>query len=678
LSSLNNDAGTIMTNANRIVVSGATLILSPELAKHFGNSEALILQQVHYWLSQQNMRYGLVENGVQWIRNSYKQWQAQIPHRSISTIRRAFAVLEMQNIIQSKTVKGGPRYNGGEQVKYFTINYDALEKAVGNLSDLKIYRPGCNVITEYRAGNIDQSTQIYQQTMFKMNTPPVQNEHPYISKTTSKIKSSFSKCSQPANRAGNANTVPQEEKINLKNLSSEMLRHWNTLIEDKENPVTLTPKLSCYLNKSLKQFFSSDLKNWESFCHKIASSKFLMGEVTPFKAQLDWVLKFEVTQKILDGGYTFGDRGAGQGGNSWTRSSNTSSHRSYGQPSTPDKILSIEDPEGISEAERTLREQIRSYLGDQLYSAWFRDARIHMPEGRTANDVQQSSYTSSETSKRESKPVLVIKSRFVQDRFLHHWDLCKMTEIFFEDVVLEGSPLLSVRAEDTKPVLVDTPIEPDIEESSVCATELLVNADTIDASGAYLSDPYSEAAVLPDTLLHIECDQLRAVALVSEHRASVEQCPHITHAHEKEDGDNVPYAPPLIVRNVKMMPAGQGMRQSTRLDGEAVESYICDDMQSNNKTSHSPLDPVRISLLHLKPQDPHNKMPKLSCDICIDIMRIPIRVREPLPCVRFNTLKTVRIQCAPTDQSAVPASSAVLRRQPQAKTPHALYWALAG
>jgi hypothetical protein len=304
-----------------------------------------------------------------------------------------------------------------------------------------------------------------------------------------------------------------------------------------------------------------------------------------------------------------------------------------------------------------------------------------MPEGRPANDMhaaEQRSDTSSKTSKRERKPVLVIKSRFVQDRFLHHWDLCKMTEIFFKDVVLEGSPLLSVRAEDIKSVLIDTPIEQVTEESSVRAKELLLSADTIDVSEAYLPAPDSEAARLPETLLHIESDQLSAGALVNNHRASAEQCPQTTHAHEIEDGDNAPCAPPLIVRNEKIMPAGQGMRQSKQHDGEAPESYICDDMQSNNNTSHSPPDSVRMPLSRLKNQDPHNKMPKLSRDICIDIMRIPIRVRGPSLRVRFNAHKTVRMQCALVGKSTVPTASAVLRRQPQAKTPHALYWALAG
>ena len=171
MSSLNNTAGTYMTNANRIVVSGTTLILSPELAQRFGKSAALVLQQLHYWLSKQNMNYGIVENGVQWIRNSYKQWQHQIPHISISTIRRAFSTLEELNIIQSKTTHGLSVLSGGDQIKYFTIDYDALERSVGNLSSLRIHRPGYSVVKEKREGESVQSTDKPLENTVKMNTP---------------------------------------------------------------------------------------------------------------------------------------------------------------------------------------------------------------------------------------------------------------------------------------------------------------------------------------------------------------------------------------------------------------------------------------------------------------------------------------------------------------------------
>ena len=166
-----------MTNANRIVVSGATLILSPELAKHLGKSAALVLQQVHYWLSQQNRNFGIIENGVQWIRNSYKQWQQQMPHISLRTIRRAFSTLEDYGIIQSQTLEGACNYPGGDQVKYYTINYDTLEQFVGKLSNVQIHRPGC-LITNEKFSYTTKTTgkgdkqQISLIPMAKMTTPP--------------------------------------------------------------------------------------------------------------------------------------------------------------------------------------------------------------------------------------------------------------------------------------------------------------------------------------------------------------------------------------------------------------------------------------------------------------------------------------------------------------------------
>jgi hypothetical protein len=382
-----------MTYANRIIVSGTALVLCPELAKHFGKSAALVLQQLHYWLSKQNLNYGIVENGYQWIRNSYKQWQAQIPHLSLSTIRRAFTELERLDIILSKTLEGTAGYPGGDQVKYFRINYDQLEAVFSSFSKIQIHRPGCSsskeTFDQSRRGESPHANQENRtETPLKMSTPPVQNEHPpklYITKTTSEKNSIIGADRQPdlSIPALSSQTNPVKREIFL-----EMIFLWNKNVEQTPNKIALTPGRSRYLATAYKQFFGEDLAQWESFCLKIASSKFLMGEVTDFRVSLDWALQFSKLQRILEGGYTFGDRfvsvnsGFNNSGLRYSCSSFSSAASNVSKKEGQERG-GKEDNSSLSqhpcESDETIaiRDHIVRIIGEARYRSWFLDATIH-------------------------------------------------------------------------------------------------------------------------------------------------------------------------------------------------------------------------------------------------------------------------------------------------------------
>jgi hypothetical protein len=90
---------------------------------------------------------------------------------------------------------------------------------------------------------------------------------------------------------------------------NKMLELWTALVEQGKNKIELTNKRIAFLKKAFTDKFENSLDKWKIYCEKIASSKFLMGEVkSHFRATLDWALKFEVIQKILEGCYGVVDR----------------------------------------------------------------------------------------------------------------------------------------------------------------------------------------------------------------------------------------------------------------------------------------------------------------------------------------------------------------------------------
>jgi hypothetical protein len=90
----------------------------------------------------------------------------------------------------------------------------------------------------------------------------------------------------------------------------KMIDIWTAIVgEGREQIIELRGKLIPFLKKALTDKFDNCLQQWKEYCKNIARSKFLMGEKTSFKADLEWALKFESIRKVLSGDYYgIGDR----------------------------------------------------------------------------------------------------------------------------------------------------------------------------------------------------------------------------------------------------------------------------------------------------------------------------------------------------------------------------------
>lgn len=113
--------------ASMLLIDEPALQVLPSLALHFGLDEAIVLQQLHYWLCKaQDSPEGWAKNSLRdgryWVFNTYEQWQKQFPFWSISTIKRIFSRLENNWVVHSQQFDK----RWGKQRKYYTIDYDHL------------------------------------------------------------------------------------------------------------------------------------------------------------------------------------------------------------------------------------------------------------------------------------------------------------------------------------------------------------------------------------------------------------------------------------------------------------------------------------------------------------------------------------------------------------------------
>ena len=89
----------------------------------------------------------------------------------------------------------------------------------------------------------------------------------------------------------------------------KMIELWTALVEEGRGKIELTSRRIAFSKQAFKDKFDSCLEKWKKYCLEIASSRFLMGEIkSSFRATLDWALKFDIIQKILEGSYGIGDR----------------------------------------------------------------------------------------------------------------------------------------------------------------------------------------------------------------------------------------------------------------------------------------------------------------------------------------------------------------------------------
>lgn len=160
------------------------------------------------------------------------------------------------------------------------------------------------------------------------------------------------------------NSHASADQINNKNnsnIAQQMMEIWSKTVN--QPLVILTPKRIAFLKRALADKFEHCLKKWESFCQRVASSKFLMGEIkSSFKATLDWVLKFEVIQKIQEGAYGVGDRSCAA----------PIDHGDLGS-----HIFNLDEPEEA----KSFRRSCLSRVGANVYVSWFKGLMIDL-EGK--------------------------------------------------------------------------------------------------------------------------------------------------------------------------------------------------------------------------------------------------------------------------------------------------------
>ncbi|AJP11570.1 TPA: conjugal transfer protein [Clostridioides difficile] len=109
------------------------IVANKTLARELGLNEALVLQQINYWIEINKKSGKNYHDGKYWTYNSIRAWQENdFDYMSFDTVKRTFSKLEKAGYLLVGNYNKDPR----DKTKWYTINNDKLEELYMDM-DLK-------------------------------------------------------------------------------------------------------------------------------------------------------------------------------------------------------------------------------------------------------------------------------------------------------------------------------------------------------------------------------------------------------------------------------------------------------------------------------------------------------------------------------------------------------------
>jgi len=121
----------------KLLLDEQPLVILPKLATAIGLNEAIVLQQIHYWIElykKANDDRHFVD-GKWWVWNTGKEWQENFPFWSESTVWRTLDKLRKPTDTRGPLViADNHNKKGYDQTKWYTIDYEEVDRIEASYS----------------------------------------------------------------------------------------------------------------------------------------------------------------------------------------------------------------------------------------------------------------------------------------------------------------------------------------------------------------------------------------------------------------------------------------------------------------------------------------------------------------------------------------------------------------
>jgi DnaD/phage-associated family protein len=119
---------------SKLLFDSQPIVIDRKLAKLIGLNEAIVLQQINYWikLNEEIGKKDHFRDGMWWTYNTYSEWiERNFPFWSESTLIRTIKKLEKLGLIIATDIYNQKKY---DNTKWYTVVKDELDKLEGGLN----------------------------------------------------------------------------------------------------------------------------------------------------------------------------------------------------------------------------------------------------------------------------------------------------------------------------------------------------------------------------------------------------------------------------------------------------------------------------------------------------------------------------------------------------------------
>lgn len=220
-----------------LLIQEPPLQVLPTLAARIGLNEAIVLQQLHYWLLKNKDNPANRKRGMVWCWNSYEQWQEAFPFWSARTVRRTFKALEAAGLIKRNS------FNrlSIDRTSWYTIDYAEVAKLAG--SEVANLATPCGHLGHTHVASLAASVpETTAETTPETNPafPPQPASPPELQKT------------------GREKTKPKNEKPKNENLKPDQMNLAETLKANREKK-GLQPKSAATKTSALVMVWKEEM-----------------------------------------------------------------------------------------------------------------------------------------------------------------------------------------------------------------------------------------------------------------------------------------------------------------------------------------------------------------------------------------------------------------------------------
>lgn len=233
-----------MTNTikttSQLLFNEEPIVINRLSAKVLGLNEAIVIQQIHYWLDINRKAKINFHDGRTWTYNTYENWHKNnFDFFGIATIKRIFKSLFDKGIL----LKGNYNKHKYDRKLWVTIDYDKLDELLNDY--ICKNTENVEISTKYQIDPMSDCNIVSNCDYGKYQIDPMENIKliPPIAETNTEITKETSLATQTENKSPVVNEKPKTDFMtSVKNENAKLIEDNTHLLLDSKNKINKVSK----------------------------------------------------------------------------------------------------------------------------------------------------------------------------------------------------------------------------------------------------------------------------------------------------------------------------------------------------------------------------------------------------------------------------------------------------